>query len=221
MAVVQVNKMPADLTSRKKLSKAGQKTAEDILVAAEKLFSIKGFKATTLKEVSEVSSANTALISYYFGGKDGLRDAVFARQLQKAGSGFEALFAVEATRFNLDSFKNLIRVFLESSETDDTLFKLVTWSTLDNGEIADKMASHIWQPFFARLTDIVEHLGQGRFGRAEAVKRVWAILGSVHGYVHNRWHSVKHMKLDEAPEIFFAGYKDLIVERVTVSLIEA
>jgi len=221
MAVPQVNKVPADLTSRKKLSKAGQKTAEDILVAAEKLFSHKGFKATTLKEVSEASSANTALISYYFGSKDGLRDAVFARQLQKAGSGFEALFAVDVASFNVDSFKQLIRVFLEASETDDTLFKLVTWSTLDNGEIADKMASYIWEPFFARLTDIVEHIGKGRYNRAESVRRVWTILGSIHGYVHNRWHSVKHMKLAEAPDVFFAGYKDLIVERVTVSVLEA
>jgi AcrR family transcriptional regulator len=221
MAVPQTSRMPVDLAPRKKLSKAGQKTADDILIAAEKLFTQKGFKATTLKEVSEASSANTALISYYFGNKDGLRDAVFAKQLQKAGSGFEALFAVDPLGFNVDSFRQLIRVFLDTADNDDTLFKMVTWSTVDEGAIADKMSQVIWEPFFGRLTDIIVHLGQGRFTRNEAVLRTWALLGCVHGYVHARWHTANHMKLLDPREVFFESYKNLIVEKVTTSLLGA
>jgi hypothetical protein len=41
---MQTSRMPADLTPRKKLSKAGQKTADDILGAAEKLFTQKVLK---------------------------------------------------------------------------------------------------------------------------------------------------------------------------------
>ncbi len=218
---MQTSRMPVDLTPRKKLSKAGQKTADDILGAAEKLFTQKGFKATTLKEVSEASSANTALIGYYFGSKDGLRDAVFAKQLQKAGSGFEALFAVDPLSFDNDSFRQLIRVFLDTADNDSTLFKMVTWSTVDEGDIADKMSDVIWEPFFGRLTDIILHLGQGRFTRNEATLRTWALLGSLHGYVHARWHSVNHMKLLDPPEVFFESYKNLIVEKVTTSLLGA
>jgi len=215
------NQTPVDRTSRKKLSKAGQKTAEDILAAAEKLFSQKGFKATTLKEVSKSSSANTALISYYFGNKDGLRDAVFTRQLKKAGSGFETLFATEVVSFSTESFKQMIHFFLDQSERDDTLFRLVTWSTLDSDDIASRMTQVIWDPFYKRLADIVEHLGNGRFTRQEANCRVWALLGAIHGYVHSRWHSAKHLELYEPHETFFLRYKNLLVDRVTDSLLGA
>ena len=221
MAVQQLNKMPADHTSRKKLSKAGKKTAEEILLAAEKLFSQRGFKETTLKDVSELSSANTALISYYFGNKDGLRDAVFERQLRKAGTGFEALFAVDPSAYTVTSFKQLIRVMLDRSEEDDTLFRLITWSTLDKGEIADKMAEVIWDPFLERLIAVVEHLTHGSIPRKEIESRVWAMSGSIYGYVHCRWHSVKHAKTTEKPEVILAQYKDLIVNKVTDSLLEA
>ncbi|MEO5667704.1 MAG: TetR family transcriptional regulator [Bdellovibrionota bacterium] len=215
------NQLPVDPTSRKKLSKAGQKTAEDILVAAERLFSQKGFKATTLKEVSEASSANTALISYYFGNKDGLRDAVFAKQLKKAGSGFESLFAVDVSSFNNENFKQMIRVFLETSETDDTLFRLMTWSTVDSGDIARKMTSVIWAPFYGRLAEIVEHIGGGNLTRQDAHCRVWALLGTVHGYVHSRWHTSKHLEMPESNDIFFKRYKDLLVDKVTDTLLGA
>lgn len=213
--------MPADHTSRKKLSKAGKKTAEDILVAAERLFSQRGFKATTLKEVSEASSANTALISYYFGSKDGLRDAVFARQLQKAGSGFEALFSMEPSQFDCNSFRELIRVMLDRSEGDDTLFRLITWSTLDTGNIADKMADVIWNPFFERLIAVVTHLSQGKLSKEQIESRVWALSGSIYGYVHCRWHSVNHSRLHQKPEELLANYRELIVHNLTDSLLEA
>lgn len=215
------NRLPADRTTKKKLSKAGQKTAEDILVAAESLFSRKGFKATTLKEVSDESGANTALISYYFGNKDGLRDAVFTRQLKKAGSGFELMETLSPESLTVDSFKALIRMFLDRSEIDDTLFRLVNWATVDRGEIADKMATAIWMPFYSKLIDYVEALSKGRLTRQEAECRTWAVVGSVHGYVHCRWHDANHMKFVGDTEAFFNCYKELIVDKVTVSLLEA
>jgi AcrR family transcriptional regulator len=218
MTGAMANQLPVARTSRKKLSKAGQKTAEEILVAAENLFTRKGFKATTLKEVSEISGANTALISYYFGNKDGLRNAVFARQIKLAGSGFEELEKIEPTSYTLESFKSLIHFFLDRGSESDTLYRLNTWATVDNGEIADQMFQMIWQPFAARLTDIAEHLAEGSLTRNEAESRVWALLGSLHGFVHFRWHSVKHVKTLDAEDVFLKRYGSLIVDKVADNL---
>jgi AcrR family transcriptional regulator len=216
-----INRLPADRPTSKKLSKAGKKTADDILVAAEGLFTQKGFKATTLKEVSLASGANTALISYYFGGKDGLRDAVLLSQMKKAGSGFEILANTAPEEYDLEAFKNLMALFLERCHEEDTMFRLVSWAVTDGGDVADKMAQMIWQPFFARIIEIFQHVMQGRVTREEAETRVWCLMGLIHAYAQCRWHSINHMKFYADKETFFENYRNLILKQVVDSLARA
>ncbi len=42
------------------------------MVAAKKLFAKKGFDGTSVKELAEEAGVNVSLVSYYFGGKEGL-----------------------------------------------------------------------------------------------------------------------------------------------------
>ncbi len=52
-----------------------------ILDAAEALFTAQGLEATTLRQITTVAKANLAAVSYHFGSKDGLVEAVFRRRL--------------------------------------------------------------------------------------------------------------------------------------------
>jgi TetR/AcrR family transcriptional regulator, regulator of cefoperazone and chloramphenicol sensitivity len=51
-------------------------TREHLLEAAGQVFAEKGFERSTAKEISERARTNTAAVNYYFGGIDGLYDAV-------------------------------------------------------------------------------------------------------------------------------------------------
>ncbi|MDU4959428.1 MAG: TetR family transcriptional regulator [Sporomusaceae bacterium] len=53
---------------------------EKLLTAATRLFAEKGFAAVSIREVAQAAQANSALISYYFGGKEGLYTAVLQQQ---------------------------------------------------------------------------------------------------------------------------------------------
>src|SRR5690554_5571756 len=55
------------------------KTCERILRAAEKLFSEKGFEATSLREITQLAEVNLASVNYHFGSKKGLIQAVVER----------------------------------------------------------------------------------------------------------------------------------------------
>lgn len=44
-------------------------SADKILEAATKLFAMDSFAAVSIKQISVASGVNSALISYYFGGK--------------------------------------------------------------------------------------------------------------------------------------------------------
>jgi TetR/AcrR family transcriptional regulator, regulator of cefoperazone and chloramphenicol sensitivity len=59
-----------------KMLEARQGTREHLLEAAGQVFAEKGFERSTAKEISERARTNTAAVNYYFGGIDGLYDAV-------------------------------------------------------------------------------------------------------------------------------------------------
>ena len=56
-------------------------TKDRILDAAERLFSEHGFDGTSLRAVTDEAEANLAAVSYHFGGKLRLFQAVFERVL--------------------------------------------------------------------------------------------------------------------------------------------
>lgn len=48
-----------------------------IMEAAEKLFAGKGFEGTSVRDIAETAGVNLAMISYYFGSKEKLMEAMF------------------------------------------------------------------------------------------------------------------------------------------------
>lgn len=48
-----------------------------IMEAAEKLFAEKGFEGTSVRDIAEDAGVNLAMISYYFGSKEKLMEAMF------------------------------------------------------------------------------------------------------------------------------------------------
>lgn len=81
-------------TRPKRRTKAQQRaeTLEQILDAAEYLFSLRGLYGVTLKDVAQQASVHTSLLHYYFDDKKAMFDAVFARRAAvTAGRRMDAL----------------------------------------------------------------------------------------------------------------------------------
>ncbi|ESQ92767.1 TetR family transcriptional regulator [Asticcacaulis sp. AC460] len=74
--------MPEDLKPKRKSTKAEQRAdmIEQILDAAEHLFSKHGLYGVTLKDVAQRVGVHHTLLNYYFEDKKKLFDAVFARR---------------------------------------------------------------------------------------------------------------------------------------------
>ncbi len=54
---------------------------EKLVAAATVLFARDGYDRVSIRQISTAAGVNSALISYYFGGKQGLYDAVLASQI--------------------------------------------------------------------------------------------------------------------------------------------
>lgn len=57
-------------------------TKGKILDAAEKLFGMNGFEATSLRNITAAAEVNLAAINYHFQSKDSLIDAIVARRIE-------------------------------------------------------------------------------------------------------------------------------------------
>jgi len=69
-------------------------TKQRLLDAAERLFAQAGFHATSLRAITGEAGANLAAVSYHFGSKEGLMEAVIDRRLTPLNA--ERIAALEA-----------------------------------------------------------------------------------------------------------------------------
>lgn len=54
-------------------------TKDRIMDTAKRLFADKGFEGVSVRDITGEAGVNNSMISYYFGGKDGLYEAIFER----------------------------------------------------------------------------------------------------------------------------------------------
>jgi AcrR family transcriptional regulator len=108
--------VPKDLKSLRRPTKAEQRaeTMEQILDAAETLFSKHGLYGVTLKDVAKCVGVHHTLLNYYFKDKKKLFDAVFARRaVISSERRMKALEEYEAATGGKPSVEGALRAFLD------------------------------------------------------------------------------------------------------------
>jgi AcrR family transcriptional regulator len=78
--------MPAKSRPKVRRTKAEQRAAaiKQMLDVSEELFSVHGYSGVTIKDVAEKIGVHSALVLYYFDGKQALFDAVWERRIGEA-----------------------------------------------------------------------------------------------------------------------------------------
>lgn len=91
--------------------KKSKENGRDRLIAASlKLFATKGFHACSIREICEVAKANISLVSFHFGGKEGLLDTIFEELVEQDFNKLEIHLkdptSVEEVKIRLELFLN-------------------------------------------------------------------------------------------------------------------
>lgn len=81
-----------------------QDAKERLLLAATQLFAEKGYSAVSIRLLAKVANVNSALVSYYFGGKEGLYKEVLQNQFLQAVARIEAIPGALAPKPRLEAF---------------------------------------------------------------------------------------------------------------------
>ena len=69
----------------------------EIISITEKLFAEKGFDGTSIREIAKAADINVAMVSYYFGSKEKLLDAIILYRLSSFRLMLESLQAENIT----------------------------------------------------------------------------------------------------------------------------
>lgn len=158
-----------------------RKSRSTILRAAEKLFANQGFQATTLRQISAKSGANGALVSYYFGGKEGLWDAVLE---EKLGTLDDILSPTtnKAGKVKLGDLQSLMRGLFAFVRKDQGFHRLALRTLLEDPTLKKRITANLWHPFHDRLTALVKRASEDRLSVEEAQLRAHVLSGLVQKY---------------------------------------
>ena len=199
-------------------------TKQRLLDAAERLFAQAGFHAASLRAITGEAGANLAAVSYHFGSKEGLMEAVIDRRLtplnaQRTAALDAALAAAEADG-RPPTVRQILRAFIEPtlrfrqvescdfialvgrmvSETDDTLRRI----------FVGRM-----EPFRKR---IFEALKLALPDTSEAILN-WRLHFTVGAMAHTMFMVNKHPFPGEVPsEPHTDGLLDLLLPYVTAGM---
>jgi AcrR family transcriptional regulator len=160
--------------------KSAAKSRTSILRAAERLFSEQGYRATTLRQISRSSRANGALVSYYFGSKEGLRDAVLERKLASLEKILQPLAA--EGEISPQDLALAVRAIFRHVREDEHFHRLALRASLEDGEFKKDMSARLGKPVFERLSGLIRKASGLSQEKAEV--RCLVLMGMIHQYAN-------------------------------------
>jgi TetR/AcrR family transcriptional regulator len=137
-------RQPRRAPSHEQRQRDAERSRARLLEAALEEFAAKGFAGARVADIAARAGLNTQLVSYYFGGKEGLY-----QELQRGWERYEASFARPEI-----SLADLVSEYLHASLSDPRLTRLLAWRGLaDTAEAAD-------------AADAADPAGAGQLGAA-------------------------------------------------------
>lgn len=104
---------------------------KQIILTAERLFYEKGYEGTSVRDIADEAGVNLAMISYYFGSKEKLMEALFAQRTTNIKLKVESLLQ-DDERTPLEKVEDLADVFIKRIIDKHGFFKIMLCEQLAN-----------------------------------------------------------------------------------------
>ncbi len=160
-----------------------------LIEAATLLFAAKGFDGVGLREIAAKAQANSAMVAYHFGGKEGLYLAVLRAGFERCPSQVAQLSPIPppthpmAKELALKGIQDHIRAFVDEllmRECDPLMeasSALLMRELAVGGPFLEELNQEFMLPYFTHLRDCV-HALRPDWGEAETLYAMAAIHGS-------------------------------------------
>jgi len=157
---------------------------QEILSAAEQLFSEKGFKGTTTKDLAAKAGVHEALLFRHFTNKRELyRAAVEAKILRNRNTAVEQMEKCAANRDDRGFFEALGLGLLTRFEDDPSIARLLLRSALDGHESPTVIRERQLRVERPTLAYISKRIREGAFRKMDPNHAVLAYGAMLFGYI--------------------------------------
>jgi len=172
------------MTAKRKVRETTRVRRQEILDAAEQLFSQKGFKGTTTKELAEKAGVHEAVLFRHFTNKRELYRATV--ELKLARNRPAALEQMEESADNRDDrgfFEALALGLLTRFEQDPSIPRLILYSALEEHEPPQVTAERQLRVEKPTLDYISDRIREGAFRKVDPNHAVLAFGAMLFGYI--------------------------------------
>jgi AcrR family transcriptional regulator len=153
---------------------APAQTRERLLDAAEKLFAARGFRATSIRDITAGARCNLAAVNYHFGGKVSLYRAMFHRRMRALREqrirSIESALAEHRDPSGLRPLlRSFIFAFLEAHRDESGsqhLMQLFSRELIDPHLPPNTLFREIVEPVQGALIEAIRSIGVDVGGRA-------------------------------------------------------
>ena len=172
------------MTAKRKVREITKVRRQEILDAAEKLFSQKGFKGTTTKDLAAKAGVHEAVLFRHFSSKHDLYDATLELKISRnRNSALEQMERSAKSRDDRAFFEALATGLLTRFEEDPSIPRLILYSALDRHEppkVTTERQLRVEQP---TLDYISKRMRDGAFRRMDPNHAVYAFGAMLFGYI--------------------------------------
>lgn len=133
-------------------TKNREKTENKLLAAAAEVFSTRGYDGCNVRQIAEDAGVNVSLINRYFGGKEGLFEAVIGQlidQKQNADLGYPPQETLREEIFEYLKFR--LRVDIKNDQLNRILISRVATDHVFRDKVMDMLMTGADQNMLARL----------------------------------------------------------------------
>ena len=95
----------------------------EILQVAEQLFAEEGFDGTSVREIAKIANINVAMISYYFGSKEKLLEAIVMHRIGNMGLKLETL--IQENIAPIDKIDRIIEYYIHQVNCNKHIHQII------------------------------------------------------------------------------------------------
>jgi AcrR family transcriptional regulator len=100
---------------KKASAKSGESSREKLVQSAERLFAERGFDGVSVRDIANEAQVNSALVGYYFRGKEGLLAEVYTRHCKPLNAERTRLLKECSSRGRSPSLEEILGAFIRPS----------------------------------------------------------------------------------------------------------
>lgn len=127
-----------------------------IIDTAQDLFAENGYDGTSIRDIAKAAGINVAMVSYYFGSKEGLLEAIFSRHAEYVRLKLENLIQ-DKSQSPFQKMEVIIDSYIDKYFSQQPFHKLVARSQLSN---SNKPVKDMLNDMKKRNQDLIKRLIQ-------------------------------------------------------------